>query len=299
MPSQLDRLTQINLDELVSSFGWVERPMLAAILRRGCTTPAREFARQMAEFDHAVGERRLCAAATEIMQRLYAREVRIYGREGVPVGGPVLFLSNHPGMTDTLSLLTAINRSDLKVVALRRPFLASLENTAKQCFFITEGPAKRIHVIRQVSRHLRHGGSALSFPAGEIEPDPGIYPGALESLDNWADSVGLFTRFAPETTVVPVLVSGVIWEKTAHHWATRLKRTRPEREKLAAALQLLAMISRELKPTTIHVRFAKAISVGEIASSGPANLHKVVISRMRELIQTELAARLPCGPSSR
>jgi 1-acyl-sn-glycerol-3-phosphate acyltransferase len=295
MSSQLDRLTQINLDELVSSFGWVERPVLASILRRSCTTLAREFARQMAEFDNAVGERRLCAAATEIVRRLYVREVRIYGGEDIPSNGPVLFLSNHPGMTDTLSLLTAINRPDLKVVALRRPFLVSLENTVKQCFLVSEGPGKRINVIRQISRHLRHGGSALSFPAGEIEPDPRIYPGALEALDHWADSVGLFTRFAPETTVVPVLVSGVIWEKTAYHWATRLKRTRPEREKLAAALQLLAMIARELKPTTIHIRFAKAISVGEIGPSGPADLHKVVISRMRGLIQTEAAAAVAVG----
>ena len=290
MPSQLDRLTQINLDDLVSSFGWVERPVLASMLRRGCTTLAREFARQMAEFDNAVGQRKLCAAALEIIQKLYVREVCIYGREYVPSDGPVLFLSNHPGMTDTLSLLAAINRSDLKVMALHRPFLASLENTAKQCFFVGDEPGSRTGAIRQISRHLRHGGSALSFPAGGIEPDPGIYPGALESLDNWTDSVGLFTRFAPETAVVPVLVSGVIWEKTAHHWLTRLKRTRPEREKLAAALQLLVMILRELKPTTIHVRFAKAILRAEIEPSGPANIHQVVISRMRELINTESAA---------
>ncbi len=33
MTSQLDTLTQINLDDLVSSFGWQKLPLLAAILR--------------------------------------------------------------------------------------------------------------------------------------------------------------------------------------------------------------------------------------------------------------------------
>jgi hypothetical protein len=291
MPSQLDRLTQINLDDLVSSFGWVERPVLASILRRSFTNPARKFARQMAEFDNAVGQRKLCAASLELVQKLYVREVRIDGREHLPSDGPVLFLSNHPGMMDTISLLAAIDRSDLKVVALHRPFLVSLENTARHCFFVSDEPGQRINVIRQVCGHLRHGGSALSFPAGQIEPDPRIYPGALESLDSWTDSVELFMRFAPETIVVPVLVSGVIWEKTAHHWLTRLKRTRPERERFAAAFQLLVTILREVRPTTVQVRFAKSISMAEIEPSGQTDIHQVVISRMRELIHTESAAQ--------
>src|ERR1700722_14309979 len=46
MSRRLDRLTQINLDNLVSSFGWEKRPLLASILRRILVIPARKFARQ-------------------------------------------------------------------------------------------------------------------------------------------------------------------------------------------------------------------------------------------------------------
>jgi hypothetical protein len=72
-------------------------------------------------------------------------------------------------------------------------------------------------------------------------------------------------RFARDTKIVPVLVSGVIWERAARHPLTRLKRTRMEREKLAAALQLLAMVARNEKPTTVHVHFAKPLTLDESA----------------------------------
>jgi 1-acyl-sn-glycerol-3-phosphate acyltransferase len=285
MPTQLDTLTKINLDDLVSSFGWEQQPLLASSLRKLFNEPARKFAQQIADFDHAVGKSGLAEASRQMMRGLYVRDVRVHGREHVPGTGPVIFLSNHPGMADTVSLFAAINRPDLSIIALHRPFLASLANTTQHLFFIDDDPTERIRAIRQVSTHLRSGGSALTFPAGEIEPDPEVYPGALDSLTSWIDSAGVFMRFAPQTKIVPVLVSGVIWEKTAHHWLPRLKRTRSEREKLAAALQLLAMITRNARPTTVHVRFAEPISLEEVGSTDSKAIHQVVIRRMQQLLE--------------
>ena len=188
-------------------------------------------------------------------------------------------------MTDTISLFAAINRSDLNIMALHRPFLGSLVNVTHNLFYISDEASERMRAVRQVSAHLKNGSAALTFPAGAIEPDPTVYPGALDSLNNWTDSAGVFLRFAPQTKIVPVLVSGVIWEKTARHWLTRLKRTRVEREKLAAALQLLAMITRNARPTTVHVRFAKPITLDEVGSTESQAIHQVVIERMRGLIQ--------------
>ena len=139
---------------------------------------------------------------------------------------------------------------------------------------------------RQVSAHLKSGGGVLTFPAGEIEPDPGVYPGALDSLNNWTDSAGVFIRFTRDASIVPVLVSGVIWEKTARHWLARLKRTREEREKLAAALQLLVIILRDARPNTVHVRFARPVTLDEVGSTDAQAIHRVVIQRMRGLIET-------------
>lgn len=286
MTSQLETLTQINLDDLVSSFGWEKYPLPASALRRIFAKPARMFAEQMVSFDNTVGESNLAEASRRLMRTNYVRDVRVHGRERLPASGPVLFLSNHPGMADTISLFAAINRPDLKIIAIQRPFLESLANTTKRLFFIDDDPAKRMSAVRQVTSHLKSGGSALTFPAGEIEPDPDVYDGALDSLDKWTDSAGVFMRFSPTVKIVPVLVSGVIWERTARHPLTRLKRARMEREKLAAALQLLAMVTRNEKPTTVHVHFAKPLTLDEIGSTEMQAIHQSVIQRMKELIRS-------------
>ncbi|GAB4447231.1 MAG: 1-acyl-sn-glycerol-3-phosphate acyltransferase [Anaerolineales bacterium] len=287
MSSQLDTLTRINLNDLVSSFGWQGNPLLAALVRRAFLRPARKFARQMVEFDLLAGQTSLAEASRTTMQRLYVRDVRVYGREHIPSTGAALFLSNHPGMADTISLFAAINRADLKIIALHRPFLEALTHTTQQLFFIDDDPAKRMNAVRQVTNHLRNGGAALTFPAGEIEPDPQVYAGALDSLNNWTNSAGVFIRFARDAKIVPVLVSGVIWERTARHWLTHLKRTRVEREKLAAALQLLSIVVRDARPTTVHVQFAKPITLEETGSTASDAIHAKVIERMRGLIQNK------------
>lgn len=285
MPSQLDTLTRINLDDLVSSFGWQDSPLLAALVRRAFVRPARKFARQMVDFDNLVGQTSLAEASRTIMQRQYVQDVRVHGREHIPPTGPALFLSNHPGMADTISLFAAINRTDLKIIALHRPFLASLVNVTRNLFYISDDASERMRAVRGASAHLRNSGSALTFPAGSIEPDPLVYPGALDSVSNWTDSAGIFLRFARDVRIVPVLVSGVIWQRTARHWLTRLKRTRAEREKLAAALQLLAIVVRDARPTTVHVQFAKPITLDEVGSTDSDAIHAKVIERMRGLIQ--------------
>lgn len=286
MTSNQTILTEINLDDLVSSFGWQKYPLPASILRSIFNKPARKFADQMLGFDHAVGESNLAEAARRIMRVHYVRDVRVHGREYLPANRPVLFLSNHPGMADTLALFAAINRPDLKIIAIQRPFLETLENTTRQLFFIDDDPAKRVSAVRQVSSHLKNGGAALTFPAGEIEPDPDVYEGALDSFNRWTDSAGVFLRFARDAVIVPTLVSGVIWDGAAHHPLTRLKRERYDREKLAAALQLLAMVARDARPTTPHVHFAKPITLEEVGSTDAEAIHQVVIQRMTGLIES-------------
>jgi 1-acyl-sn-glycerol-3-phosphate acyltransferase len=283
--SQLDTLTQINLDDLVSSFGWQDYPVPAALVRTLFNGSARKFAQQMVEYDDLVGRVGLSEASCRFLQSHYIHDLRVHGRENIPLDGPVLFLSSHPGMTDTVSLFTAINRLDLRIIALHRPFLASLVNVSKQLSYISDDPAERMRAVRQVASQLRAGGAAVTFPAGQIEPDPDVHPGALASLCDWTDSAGVFLRFAPQTKIVPVLVSGVIWERTTRHWLTRIKHTREEREKLAAALQLLAMIVRDVRPTTVHVRFGKPITIEEVDSLEPDCIHEKLMERMHSLIQ--------------
>lgn len=287
MSSQLDTLTQLNLDDLVSSFGWENAPLPAALLRAIFARPARKFARQMVEYDTLVGQVGLSQASCRTLQRRYINDLQIHGCENIPSRGPALFLSNHPGMADTLSLFAAIHRTDLRVIALHRPFLASLSKVTSHLFYISDDASERMRAVRQVSAHLRAGGAVLTFPAGSIEPDPDVHTGALESLADWTDSSAIFLRFAPDTQIVPVLVSGVIWERTARHWLTRIKRTREEQEKLAAALQLLAMVVRDARPTSVRVRFGKPITRDEIGSTDTRCIHGKLMERMRCLIENK------------
>ncbi len=279
----LEPLTQVNLDDLVSSFGWQDRPRLDRAVRLIFHSAARKFAGQMLEFDSSIGIHGLTEAA-RLTLRQYVRDVRVFGLDHIP-GSAFLALSNHPGMADSLSLFAALNRRDLKIIALERPFLKSLPNTSGQLFYITDDPGQRITLVRQVSRHLRTGGAALTFPAGRIEPDPDVYPGALESLRDWTDSVGVFLRLAPETAVLPILVRNVIWQKAARQPRLKIKKTRDEREKLAAALQLLAMVIFNIKPVTVTVQIGKPVTVQELGSAETQIIHQAVLAQMKQLIE--------------
>jgi 1-acyl-sn-glycerol-3-phosphate acyltransferase len=283
-PSRVAVLTQINLEDLVSSFALESMRLPAAILSRLFGGPARKFATQIVEYDDLIGQVGLEEASCQTLQKRFINDLRVQGQEHIPASGPVLFLSNHPGLADTISLFAAIPRQNLHTIALHRPFLASLPNTTRHLFYISDDPGERMRAVRQVSAHLRAGGAVLTFPAGKIEPDPDVHTGALDSLRDWTDSSGIFMRFAPALQIVPVLVSGVIWEHTAHHWLTRLKRTREQQEKLAAALQLLAMVARNARPTTVHVQFAKPITREEVGSMDPASIHEKLLERMHSLI---------------
>jgi hypothetical protein len=298
-PYRLNSLTEINLDDLVSSFGWEHRPGLARILRRTFVGPARNFAQVMLDFDDDIGVNGLVDAA-RVMLRKYIRDVRVFsdpstgspvpaalaqaGRRPLPAG-PFLALSNHPGMADTLALFSALDRPDLKIVAIDRPFLKSLTNISQRLLYVTEDPSARMSLVRQVSGHLRSGGAVLTFPAGEIEPDPNVYTGALDALNRWTDSVGVFVRMAPETAILPVLVRGVIWDRTARLLLLRLKKTREEREKLAASFQLLAHLSINSKLLDITVQIGKPITIAELGSKDTQVIHQAVLAEMKRLIE--------------
>jgi len=279
----LQTLTQINLDDLVSSFGWQNQPFFARALRWIFHQPAQTFASIMLEFDSAIGERGLVEAA-HLTEKRFVRDVRVFGLDRVP-DSAFLALSNHPGMTDTLALFAALNRPDLKIIALDRPFLLALPNLSQQLFFVRDDPASRMKLVRQVSGHLRSGGAALTFPAGEIEPDPDIYPGAVDSLQKWTDSVGVFVRMAPETVILPVLVRNVIWNKTAKHPLLKIKKTRVEREKLAAALQLLEMIMWNARHVTVTVQIGNVVDPKKLGATDTQIIHQAVLAEMKSLIE--------------
>ena len=81
----------------------------------------------------------------------------------------------------------------------------------------------------------------IPAPQGEIEPDPSVLPGAVESLHQWSESIGLFVRLAPEARIVPAIVSGVLSASAQCHLITRLRR-RPEGRKRLGTREVHALL---------------------------------------------------------
>ena len=140
-------------------------------------------------------------------------------------------------------------------------------------------------LVRQVSAHLKSGGATLTFPAGQIEPDPDVHPGAVEALQAWTDSVGVFIRLAPNAAILQVLVRNVLAKKYAGHWLLKIKKTREEKEKLTTALQLLGMIIFGEKPVTITIQIGRPIYVKDLGTNDTAAIHRAVLAEMKHLIE--------------
>ena len=187
-------------------------------------------------------------------------------------------------MTDTVALFTSlVSRADLRVIASDRPFLRALPNVARQLIFLPLEADGQMLAIRTAARHLQRGGALLTFPAGDIEPDPAAFGSrrAADALNDWSSSYTLFARLVPATRFVPALVSHVISPDAQRHPLTLLRRSARDKEKLAAALQVALPRYRELV-----ARVAFGPSAGA-ASDGVEMLHALVTARMQQLIRDD------------
>ena len=273
----LERLTQLCVDDLISAFGLGEVSHGRAVMESISRIPARRLAHQILTYDKIVGESGLGTGGAWALKRL-SRNTSIEGQENVPREGPLLLVSNHPGLADAVALFAAIPRDDLRIIAADRPLLEALPNTSRYLLTIRGTSAGRSGVVRTAARHLRGGGAVLTFPGGRIEPDPAVLPGAVEALDRWSSSADLFARLIPGLEVVPVVVSGVISPSALRNPLTHLRRRRRDREWLAATLQVLVPA---LRNVDARVDFGRPIYAEQGAAVGDA-----VIEETRRLMES-------------
>ena len=95
----------------------------------------------------------------------------------------------------------------------------------------------------------------------------------------------MFIRMAPETPVLPMLVRGVICKKTASHPLTYLKKAREERERLAAALQLLGHVMLKQKDVHVRVQIGHPIYARDLGTTQTKVIHQAVLAEMKQMIQ--------------
>ena len=272
---RVEVLTRVCTDELLEAFGLGGLDRGRRPLELLSRVPARRLARQVATYDEIVGESGLAAGGAWALGRM-ARRVEVEGREGVPPEGPLLLVANHPGLADALALFATVPRRDLRVVAAERPFLEALPNTSRHLIPVSEASPGRSGTVRRATRHLREGGAILTFPGGEIEPDPAVLPGAVEALERWSGSLDLFARLVPGLTVVPAVVSGVLSTTALRNPLTFVRRQPRDRQWLAASIQMMTPALRNV---------ATRIAFGRPTRTEDGAVREIVLDEMRRLIE--------------
>src|SRR5262245_1283186 len=276
-PEQIETLTRVCVNDLLSGFGLGRLRRGRRLLELLSRVPAQRVAREIATYDQIVGESGLKAGGAWALERM-VRRIEIEGRERVPPEGSLLLLSNHPGLADAVALFSSVSRPDLRVIAAEWPLLDALPNTSRYLIKVAKASSNRFGVLRAAARHLRRGGAILNFPAGRMEPDPAVLPGAVETLQRWSTSLDLFARLAPGITVIPVAVSGVFSPIALRNPLTYLRHREQDRWWLASNLQMLVPV---LRNVTTRVAFGVPIRT---ADAGDAVSQKV-LAEMRRLIE--------------
>jgi len=188
------------------------------------------------------------------------------GIENIPANGPLIIASNHPGSIDSLVISAYINRTDYKAIIGDIPFFQHLPHISERAIYApneknTQG---RMRVVRESLRHLNSGGSLLIFPFGHLEPDPDFMPHPDADFIHWSRSLEIFLQRVPGLQILITIASGTISQSTFHHPVTRLRKARPDRQRIAFMITLARQMlsGRELFGLTPRVTFGEIITGG-------------------------------------
>ncbi len=234
--SALRILRDLNTDDVLRAVGLGHLVGKPSAVRRLLDAPSSLLAQKLLRFDAALGRGEWSAAGAGLLAELGTR-LRFAG--SVPVDqGPRLFLANHPGLGDVPALMTLLGTPDLKIVARDRPVLRALPGLLPRLLLVSERGAG--DTVRRAEAHLAAGGALLTFPAGQIEPDP-AWQDPSASWARWSASTAFWARRVPGLTVQPFLVSGVRARPFVDPWFARW-RPWSEREWTAAVAQLVVQL---------------------------------------------------------
>jgi 1-acyl-sn-glycerol-3-phosphate acyltransferase len=205
-------------------------------MHRLAMAPALKFSKVMRDCDIKVATQSLWQAAQDLLAR-FTRGWDVDGAEHLPKDGPLLVVANHPGVVDSIALLGVLERPDVHLLVNERPTLQVLPNASRHFIYMDEHDPARVDIMREIIRLLRSGESVALFPKGTLEPDPARYPGALASLANWSQSLGVFLSQAPDAALQLVLMRNVLSQQAWQHPVARLGKSQKQRHQIGMILQ--------------------------------------------------------------
>ncbi|MBN2046188.1 MAG: hypothetical protein JW757_14285 [Anaerolineales bacterium] len=219
---------------------------------------------------------------------------RVFGAENLPVDGPVLVTSNHPGYFEGMLTISQLPRDDLKLVVGGIPYFNQLPNTSNYIFYTDHTESENVQVLRKAVSHLKNHGLLMIYPTGQADPDPDSMRGAFARFDAWSESVSLLLRRVPETSLVIVIVSGIVNPRFMRNPLTWIPRQRRARIRVAELLQLYRQFGQpNCHPlSSPRISFSQPVSGADlIAQVGKKNLMTEIIRRAKTEHQTHMARR--------
>jgi len=289
MTAEVSRLTRLINNEVISAMGlpldgWAARRMQPLLSRA-----TSRFCEMFYRADRLIAEEGMATAARWVLLNL-VKDFKVRGTQNIPHEGPLLIASNHPGTVDSLTISASAGREDLKIIASDVPFLQSLTHVGEHLIFLPRlNLQERMLAMRRALRHLKEGGAVLLFARGGIDPDPSFMAvaEAEQELAKWSRSLEIFLEKVPQARVVASIVSHVIEPSYMHHPLTWLRRTRPDRQRLAMMMQIIQQMLGKRLDLVPHVSFGEVIDWRATKYDGDSV--RAVVEAARQLLKSHLA----------
>ncbi len=282
--ANISTLTRVILDDLFKDFVG-SRMWMRSILEPIARPSMKRFARVMANLDHITADSGF-RDGMDYAASIFTTSMEQIGVEHIPEKGPLLLISNHPGISDSMIITAKLPRDDLKIIASGFSMFRNMPNAGRQLIYTDPhgGFGSNLPVIRSAIRHLQSGASLLLFPRGRLEPDPSVLPGALDSIQKWSPSIELLVRKVPQMKIQFVIVSGVLSPIFLYNPFTMLVRGLRDPQAVAEVLQIITqmLLTRwvQIRPVT---SFGIPKTVAELRETDEDLYRSVIIEASRLL----------------
>lgn len=237
-PLRIHELRSKIVDEIGYAMGLGKSGWRRRLLGPLFNLPAQRFAHIAARFEAQVPAWGLPGGARQLLSDL-ALQVTTRGAEQIPKDGPLLVVSNHPGAYDSVAILAAIPRKDIKLLVSDIPFLRAVPETSHQFIFVPAESDGRMAALRAAVHHLQARGAVMIFAHGDVEPDPGFMYGAWDALGEWSASIEILLRRVPDAWLQLAIASDVLVERFVRSPLARLRPALAQQQKLAEFLQVI------------------------------------------------------------
>ena len=236
-------------------------------------------------FDQISKEKGFPAASAWALTQ-FCSEIKVQGAQNIPIHGPLLVVSNHPGTYDALTIYSNLEGHEIRSISSVIPFLQLLPNASQHFLFSPRDDVYgRMVVLRSAIRHLKAGGTVVHFGSGHRDPDPKVYPGAEGAIYHWLNVFDIFFKYVKDLNVLPVIISGVIAEKWVKHPITWFRRTQIDSQRLAEFGQVIDQLRHpgKLMPTP-RISFGKPFTEDDLKrDEETGGVYDGIIARAKEV----------------